>query len=265
MRQSNPKEVVQGQPRIPEFRVFGLTGIPEVTAGDDLAGLVLEAARGQGTPLQDGDILVVTQKVVSKAEGRTVDLRQVQPSPFAQALAAQWDKDPRHVEVVLRESRRIVKMDRGVIITETRHGFICANAGVDGSNVPGEHCLTLLPEDPDGSARRLRQEIKERTGVTVAILISDTFSRPWRSGTTDIALGSAGINPLKDYRGLEDRYGNILRVSVAAVADELTGAAELVTRKTSGIPVVVVRGLEYETAPDSAQALVREAALDLFR
>ncbi len=249
----------------PQLRVFGLAGIPEISHGDDLAALILQAAEGQGTPLEDRDILVVTQKIVSKAEGRTVDLNQVEPSEFAQTLAAQWDKDPRHVEVVLRESRRIVKMDRGVIITETKHGLICANAGVDASNVPGEECLSLLPEDPDASAGDLRRRIREQSSVTVAILISDTFSRPWRNGTTDVAIGCAGINPLRDYRGQEDPYGNLLRVSIAAVADQLTGAAELLTNKTSGIPVVVIRGFAYEETTDTGQALVRDATLDLFR
>jgi coenzyme F420-0:L-glutamate ligase/coenzyme F420-1:gamma-L-glutamate ligase len=249
----------------PELRVIGLTGIPEIKAGDDLAGLILQAATAQGTPLQDGDVLVVTQKAVSKAEGQVVDLGQVEPSSFARTLAAQWGKDPRHIEVVLRESRRVVKMDRGVLITETRHGLVCANAGVDMSNVPGEGCVTLLPLDPDASAQRIREEVRQQAGKSVAVLISDTFSRTWRMGTTNIAIGSAGINPLRDDRGQRDPHGYLLQASVAAVADELAGAAELVAEKTRGVPVVIVRGLRYQTSPDSSQALIREPSEDLFR
>lgn len=249
----------------PEIRIVGITGIPEVRKGDDLARLIVQGATAQGTPLEDGDILVVTQKVVSKAEGRTVDLNQVEPSPFAQTLAAHWQKDPRQIEVVLQESRRVVKMDRGILITETKHGLVCANAGVDASNVSGESWVTLLPLDPDASARRLRDGIRQQTGRTVAVLISDTFSRTWRMGTTNVAIGSAGINPLRDDRGQPDPYGYVLQAAVAAVADELAGAAELVTEKTRQIPVGIVRGLRYETSPDSSQALIREPALDLFR
>ena len=249
----------------PEVHLIGITDIPEVRTGDDLAALILEAAEAQGTPVEGGDILVVTQKVVSKAEGCIVDLRQVEPSEFALSLASQWDKDPRHVEVVLRESRRIVRMDHGVLITETKHGLICANAGVDASNMPGEDHLSLLPRDPDASARRLREVIRSRTGLEVAILISDTFGRPWRTGTTNVAIGVAGISPLKDYRGQKDPYGYLLQVSMAAVADELTGAADLVTDKMLGIPVAIVRGLMYETTADDSQVLLRDTATDLFR
>jgi coenzyme F420-0:L-glutamate ligase/coenzyme F420-1:gamma-L-glutamate ligase len=249
----------------PELRLVGITGIPEVKPGDDLALLIAEAASRQGTPLQQEDVLVVTQKAVSKAEGRVVDLRQVKPSGFARAIAEQWDKDPRHVEVVLRESRRIVRMDHGVLITETRHGFICANAGVDASNAPGQEYLVLLPEDPDASARRIRDGVQGRLGVEVAVVISDTFGRPWREGTTNVAIGVAGISPLKDYRGQHDSSGHLLRVSVAAIADELAGAAELVMEKTVGIPAVLVRGMRYEKTPSSTGALLRPAEMDLFR
>ena len=254
----------QNSPSYPQFRVIGVTGVPEIREGDDLTGIILGAAEGQGTPVEDGDILVVTQKVVSKAEGAIVRLEDVEPSPLALTIAGDM-KDPRHVEVVLRESRRIVRMERGVLITETHHGLVCANAGVDASNVPGEDVLCLLPKNPNASARGIRDAIRERSGRTVAVIISDTFGRPWRMGTTDIAIGSAGIAPLKDYRGDVDRDGRTLQVSVAAVADEAAGAAELVTRKTIGVPVTIVRGLPYEQSEDGADVLIREASMDLFR
>ena len=249
----------------PELRVFGVTGIPEVHPGDDLAALIVDAAHGQGTPLAEGDVLVVTQKVVSKAEGALVDLGDVEPSARARSFARQWDKDPRHVEVVLRESRRIVRMERGIIIAETMHGFVCANAGVDASNVPGDDRVSLLPRDPDASARRIREAIRERAGVTVAVLVSDTFGRPWREGTTNVAIGVAGMRPLRDYRGEHDPHGYLLRVSVAAWADELTSATDLVQGKTAGVPVAVIRGLDYETGPDGSASLLRAPENDLFR
>ena len=252
-------------PSYPEFRVIGVTGIPEVQEGDDLAGLILTASEAQGTAIEDRDIIVVTQKVVSKTEGALVDLKAVVPSKLAKTMAADWGKDPRHVEVVLQESRRIVRMDHGVLITETKHGFICANAGVDASNVPGEDVLCLLPKDPDASAKGIREAIRKRTGYMVAVIISDTFGRPWRDGTTDIAIGTAGIDPLKDYRGEADQFGRTLRVSVAAIADEVTGAAELVTRKNQAIPVTLVRGYQYEESTGGSETLIRDASLDMFR
>jgi coenzyme F420-0:L-glutamate ligase/coenzyme F420-1:gamma-L-glutamate ligase len=239
--------------------------MPEVKEGDDLADLILKASEIQGTPLEDRDIIVVTQKIVSKTEGALVDLKTVVPSELAKTMAADWGKDARHVEVVLQESRRIVRMDHGVLITETKHGFICANSGVDASNVPGEDMLCLLPKDPDSSAEGIREAIRQRTGHTVAVIISDTFGRPWRDGTTDIAIGTAGMNPLKDYRGDADQFGRTLRVSVAAVADEVTGAAELVTRKNQAIPVTLVRGFQYEESGRGSETLIRDASLDMFR
>ena len=252
-------------PSYPEFRVIGVTGIPEVQEGDDLAGLILTASEAQGTAIEDRDIIVVTQKVVSKTEGALVDLKMVVPSQLAKTMAADWGKDPRHVEVVLQESRRIVRMDHGVLITETKHGFICANAGVDASNVPGEDILCLLPKDPDASANGIREAIRKRTGHMVAVIISDTFGRPWRDGTTDIAIGTAGIDPLKDYRGEADQFGRTLRVSVAAIADEMTGAAELVTRKNQAIPVTLVRGYQYKESAGGSETLIRDPSLDMFR
>ena len=249
----------------PEFRIIGVTGMPEVEEGDDLVGLILTASEAQGTPIEDRDIVVVTQKVVSKTEGALVDLKTVVPSELAKTMAADWDKDPRHVEVVLQESRRIVRMDHGVLITETKHGFICANSGVDASNVPGEDMLCLLPKNPDASAEGIREAIRQQTGHTVAVIISDTFGRPWRDGTTDIAIGTAGMDPLKDYRGEADQFGRTLRASVAAIADEVTGAAELVTRKNQAIPVTLVRGFKYEESVGGSETLIRDASLDMFR
>ena len=248
-----------------EMRVIGLTGIPDVSVGDDLVALIVQAARAQKTPLQEGDILVVTQKIVSKSEGQLVRLADVEPSDFARQIAKEGDRDPRHMEVVLRESRRIVKMDRGILITETHHGFICANAGVDASNVGGEGFLSLLPKDPDESARRIRRGIEERLSVRVAVIISDTFNRPWRMGTMNVAIGAAGVKPLQDYRGVVDPYGYELRTSITSLGDEVASAAELVMGKVDRVPVVIVRGVAYETSPDGARQLLREPGLDLFR
>ena len=248
-----------------EIRVIGLSGIPEISEGDDLSELIVEAAKRQETDLQARDILVVTQKIVSKAEGCVVNLRDIKPSMFAQSLGSCWGKDPRVAEIVLQESKRIVRMDHGVIISETKHGLICANAGVDLSNAPGEDWACLLPSDPDRSAEGIRQNIRLRTGLEVAVLISDTFGRPWRIGTTDVAIGVAGINPVKDYRGKRDSNGYELRVSVTAWADELTGAAELVSNKLDGVPVSVIRGIEYNVSSGSGADLKRDHASDLFR
>lgn len=250
---------------VDEVRVLPLRGIGEVVAGEDLAATLLAALAQQGTPLADGDVLVITQKIVSKAEGRIVALDDVEPSHFAQVLAQQGPKDAAYYEVVLRESKRIVRMDRGVLVTETYHGLICANAGVDESNVSGGRLVTLLPVDPDASARALRDAIRERAGVAVALIISDTFGRAWREGQVNIAIGVAGIAPLADYAGTQDPYGMTLRASVLAVADELASAAELVMGKIDGVPAAVVRGYPYTPAESSAQALIRPPERDLFR
>ncbi len=249
----------------PEIRVIGVAGMPEVRPGDDLVALILDAAGRQGIDIATGDVLVVTQKVVSKAEGRLVRLDSIEPSEFARRVAEDTGKDARHVEVVLGESRRIVRMDRGVLITETRHGFVCANAGVDASNTGGPDLLALLPAEPDRSAEGLRGAIEERTGARVAVIISDTFGRPWREGTDQVAIGVAGLLPLKDYAGQKDDYGYELRVTQVAVADELAGAAELVTGKLERIPVAVIRGYGYERGSASARDLIRNREKDLFR
>jgi coenzyme F420-0:L-glutamate ligase/coenzyme F420-1:gamma-L-glutamate ligase len=203
--------------------------------------------------------------VVSKAEGRVVCLRDVVPSGLAREFAETWGKDPRFVEVVLRESRRIVRMDRGMIIAETTHGFICANAGVDASNVPGEDRVSLLPVDPDASAARLRKALEERCGATLGVIVSDTFGRPWREGLTNVAIGVAGLDPLVSYIGQRDPHGHTLRVTELAVADELAAAAGLLMGKLERIPAVLIRGTHFPTAEGRARSLVRSAERDLFR
>jgi coenzyme F420-0:L-glutamate ligase / coenzyme F420-1:gamma-L-glutamate ligase len=241
--------------------VVPVAGIPEVRPGDDLAGLIARSVEGD---LHHSDVLVVTHKVVSKAEGRLVDLRTVEPSALAKQFATRYGKDPRQIEVVLRESRRIVRMDRGLIISETHHGFVCANAGVDASNVPGEDWICLLPLDPDVSAAKLRAGLSAPDGAP-AVIISDSFGRAWREGITNVAIGVAGMRPLADYRGETDPHGFPLVASVLAVADELAAAAELVMGKTSGVPVAIIRNYSYETGPGTARDLLMDPARDLFR
>ncbi len=246
------------------IQVTGIEGMPEVRAGDDLAALISDAASRQQLPILGGDILVVTQKIVSKAEGCVVSLEGVQPSELASAWAREFGRDPRHIEVVLRESRRIVRMERGIIVSETRHGFRCANAGVDASNVPDRGAVSMLPRDPDASARRIRDGLATRLHVDVAVVMSDTFGRPWREGATNVAVGVAGLSPLRDYRGSKDAYGHPLNTTVIAVADEIAAAAELVMNKTTGVPVALVRGYRYERGDEGARALVRRPENDLF-
>jgi len=248
----------------PEIRIIGLTGMPEAKAGDDVAAQIIEAAR-RGPGLRDGDVVVVTQKIVSKAEGRLVDLCTVTPSSFASEIAKVQDKDPRVVEVVLRETRRVVKMDQRTIITETHQGLVCANAGVDESNVAGEGKVALLPADADASARRLRQAVQALTGVELAVIISDTFGRPWREGFVNVAIGVAGLEPLKDYRGLVDTEGHVLKATILAVADEVASAAELVMGKLDRVPVAVVRGYPYTPGEGTATEMIRPPEKDLFR
>jgi coenzyme F420-0:L-glutamate ligase/coenzyme F420-1:gamma-L-glutamate ligase len=248
-----------------ELKVVGLTTLPEVRPGDDLPALILAAAEREGVGLRDGDVVSVTQKVVSKAEGRLVDLADVTPSEFARQVAAQADKDPRLVEVVLRETKRVVRMDKGVLIVETHGGFVCANAGVDNSNVPGANIVSLLPADADASAARLRAAFRDLAGVEVAVIITDSFGRPWREGTTEIAIGVAGMRPVQSYRGREDPFGNPLRTTEIAVADQLAAAAGMVTEKLSGIPVVVLRGAGYTAGAGSGRDLLRLPERDMFR
>jgi coenzyme F420-0:L-glutamate ligase/coenzyme F420-1:gamma-L-glutamate ligase len=241
-----------------DLHVFGVNDIPEIAPGADLVALIADAIERGGRAIRHGDVLVVAQKIVSKAEGAVVRLADVTPSPRAVEWAMAHGKDPQVIEVVLQESARIVRMERGILIAETHHGFICANAGVDASNVePG--FVTILPRDPDASAERLR------SGVGAAVIISDTFGRPWREGVVNVALGVAGLRPLVDYRGCLDSHGRRLESTVIALADELASAAEIVMRKTARTPVAVVRGAAEWLGPGSGRALVRDAARDLFR
>jgi coenzyme F420-0:L-glutamate ligase/coenzyme F420-1:gamma-L-glutamate ligase len=259
---------------VPErLEICALSGLPEFSPGAPLAELLCRAASDCGVPFRDGDVLVVAQKVVSKAEGRLVELARVEPTPFAISLAHTLKKDPRQVEVVLRESRRIVRMDSGaragsttsgLIVVETHHGFVCANAGVDSSNVPAGW-VSLLPCDPDASAHRLREEIARLAGANVAVLISDTFGRPWREGLTNVAIGVSGFEPAIDYRGQSDPHGNVLAATVIAAADELAAAAELVMGKVSRRPAALIRHFRWTPAPGKATDLIRPREKDLFR
>jgi coenzyme F420-0:L-glutamate ligase/coenzyme F420-1:gamma-L-glutamate ligase len=242
-----------------------LSGIPEVTPGDDLAALIAGSLAAGGIGLEASDVLVVTQKVVSKAEGRVVELASVTPGEDARAWAERWGKDARQVELVLRESAQVLRMAAGgLIISRTRHGYVCANAGVDLSNVGGGEVATLLPEDPDASARGLRDALRASTGVAVGIVISDSFGRPWRNGIVNVAIGCAGLEPLVDLRGSPDADGRVMHSTVIAVADELASAADLAGGKVTQRPVVLVRGWEHELLEGAAAALVMDRELDLF-
>ena len=248
----------------PSIQIIGMPGMPEVSTGDDVATMIREAADSADLKLLDRDVVVIAQKIVSKAEGRVVQLNSVEPSARAREWAEAWDKDARVVEVVFRESKRIVRMERGVLISETEHGFVCANAGVDTSNVAAD-TVTLLPKDPDESAKRIRAVLEKAFGIELAVIVSDTFGRPWREGLVNVALGVSGIAPLVDYRGEKDSHGRQLKVTVMAIADELASAAELVMRKSAGIPVAIIRGFDYESSEASSRALIRTQVLDLFR
>lgn len=249
-----------------EIRIIPIKGIGEISPAVDLGSIIYEALSHQDLILAEGDILVVTQKIVSKAEGRIVHLRDIEPSTLAQTIAKQGQKDARHVEVVLRESKRIVRMDRGIIISETHQGFICANAGVDESNVNGESQLMLLPIDPDQSALILHTRLQALSGEqNIAVIISDTWGRPWRNGQVNMAIGLAGMEPLVDYRGQRDHYGYELQASLIAVADELAAAAELVMGKIDHIPVALIRGYRYPSGKGEAHSLIRESTTDMFR
>ena len=251
-------------PRPPRYEIVGIEGLPEVRAGDDVGRLIVDAAAGQRTPLDNGDIVVVGQKIVSKAEGRVVRLADVEPSPVATAMAAGLAKDPRLLEVILRESRRVVRMDKTVIITETHHGWICANAGVDQSNIDSD-CVVLLPEDSDRSARAVRDRVRQLAGVDVAVIVTDTFGRPWREGLTNVAIGVSGLASLRSYLGETDPAGRPLTATILAIADELAGAAELVMGKLDRIPVAFIRGLRLEPDEEGSKPLIRDPARDLFR
>jgi coenzyme F420-0:L-glutamate ligase/coenzyme F420-1:gamma-L-glutamate ligase len=256
-----------GDPR--RVEVLALEGIPEIRPGDDLPAILVEALRRTAGALPPGedDVLVVTQKVVSKAEGAIVDLSTVEPRPEAVEFAERWDRDARQVEVVLREARRVVRMANGVLITETPHGFVCANGGVDASNV-GDRAVgivTLLPREPDASAARIREAVRGATGVDVPVIVSDSFGRPWRWGIVDVAIGVSGLEPLEDLRGTRDHDGRVMRSTVRAVADELASAAELGFGKVEGRPVALVRGVAFTRAEGSIRDVLMPADFDLFR
>ena len=253
----------------PSLTVIALLGIPEVAPGDDLEAILLEAlASTPGlVPLTPADIIVVTQKVVSKAEGAIVDLTGIEPRPEAVEFALTADRDPRQVEVVLREARRVVRMERGVLITETQHGFVCANGGVDASNVgpASGSIVTLLPVDPDASAARLRAAVRGRFGVDVPVVISDSFGRPWRWGIVDVAIGVSGLLPIENLRGHPDADGRIMKSTVRAVADELASAAELALGKVAGRPAALVRGAAFTRGEGTIRDALMPASWDLFR
>ncbi len=243
-----------------------IAGIPMVQRGDNLAELILRALDAMELKLAHGDILTVCQKIVSKAEGRLVDLKDIEPSEMARRFAARWDKDPRAVELVLRQTSRIVRMDNAVLIVETGPGWVCANAGIDESNSLEDDRAILLPEDADASAARLRADLKRLTGADIAVLITDTFGRPWRDGLTEVCIGIAGIDPMLDLRGSTDLGGRELHHTVIAQADQLAGAAGLLMPKAGAIPAVLVRGYQFARVEGaSAKALIRPAASDLFR
>jgi len=242
------------------FEITALSTLPEVRPGDDIAALIRDAAAKESQPLDASVVTAIAQKIVSKAEGAIIDLKTIQPSALARSWAAEWNKDARLIELIFAQSRRIVKMDRGVIVAETLHGFICANAGVDQSNVESADFATVLPADPDASARRLREGLG-----CGAVIITDTFGRPWREGLVDVAIGVAGLDPLDDHRGRLDRQGRKLTATILAVADQLAAAAGLVMRKAEGCPVALIRGFDWQPAEGSARSLIRPPEQDLFR
>jgi coenzyme F420-0:L-glutamate ligase/coenzyme F420-1:gamma-L-glutamate ligase len=245
--------------------ITAIDGLPEIRPGDALAALITAAARAQGDEVRSGDIVVVAQKIVSKSEGRIVHLADVVPGERAQQMAAESGKDARQLEVVLSECAKIVRWERGILICETRHGFVCANAGVDRSNAGAPDTVVLLPLDPDASAGRLREEFRTVTGATVSVIVTDTFGRAWREGHTNVAIGIAGLPALKRYVGQRDPEGYELRVTEIAVADEIAAAAELVMGKLDRCPAAVVRGFTLDEPAETAREYVRPADRDLFR
>ena len=248
-----------------EIRILPISVSGEIRAGESLCARLLEATRNLGLHFQDGDILVVKHKIVSKAEGALVALDEIRPSAASQAWARRYGLDARVSELAMRESRRIVRRKRGVLITETKHGFVCANSGVDVSNVDGGRHAVLLPVNPDRFVAKLRRELKKQLGIEIAVIVSDSFGRPWREGLTEVAIGVAGMRPLVDYRGRRDPHGYSLHATVDAVADELACAAGLVCGKLAGTPACIIRGYVYHRGSGGARALIRPAKNDLFR
>lgn len=247
-----------------EVHVIGLRGMPIVQPDDDIAELIVTAAAKQGASIQDRDVIAVTQRIVSRSEHQLRRLDDFEPSRFAIDYANQTEKDPRLVEAVLSESTRVIRQVGGVLITETRHGFRCANAGVDGSNVGGEEFVCLLPIDPDASCLRIREGIAKHTRADVAVIMTDTFGRPWRHGQTNVAIGIAGMLPFRDYVGEKDMDGRELKVTTICVVDQIAGASELVMGKSDGVPAAIIRGYDYPRGDGSATEIVREMELDLF-
>jgi coenzyme F420-0:L-glutamate ligase/coenzyme F420-1:gamma-L-glutamate ligase len=238
----------------------------DIKKGDDIADLIIKSIKDKNESLQENDVVIITHKIISKAEGRTTDLRNIVPSEVSKKISSNTGKDPRLVELIISQSNEIVKIERDIIITETKHGFVCANAGIDTSNVGklSDHVL-LLPDDPDESARNIRNDINAKTSVNVGIIISDTFGRPFRKGQVNIAIGVAGIDPIKSYIGKRDMYGKILRVTEIAIADEITSAAELVMGKSSRVPVSIIRGYDFSFNDSSISKVTRSKKDDLFR
>jgi coenzyme F420-0:L-glutamate ligase/coenzyme F420-1:gamma-L-glutamate ligase len=269
MAEPPPNPAAEPRREPAHLAVIALEAIPEINVGDDLAQIVVGALRAtpDALPAREDDVLVVTQKVVSKAEGAVADLTTIEPRPAAIEFAKAWDRDPRQVELVLRHAKRIVRMANGVVITETKHGFVCANGGIDASNVGPESgtIVTLLPDDPDASAARIRAAVREATGIDVPVVISDSFGRPWRFGIVDVAIGVSGLLPLDDLRGTPDHDGRVMKSTVRAVADELASAAELTLGKRSGRPVAVVRGAAFTRGEGTIRDVLMPESSDLFR
>jgi len=247
------------------IQILGLHKLPLIKEGDDVADCIIKAAKDEQVTIQNHDVIVVAQKIVSKAEGGTVHLKSVTPSAMAEEIAKTSGKDARHVETILQQSNKIVRRKEGHLIVETKHGFVCANAGVDRSNVEDPDSLTVLPVDADRSARSIRERIRKLTGADVGVIISDTFGRAWRIGQVNVAIGVDGLRPVIDYRGQKDMFGYVLNVTQMAIADELASAAELVMKKSDGIPVAIIRGLDYADGDGSARELIRPEEEDLFR
>jgi coenzyme F420-0:L-glutamate ligase/coenzyme F420-1:gamma-L-glutamate ligase len=247
-----------------DIHLFSIPGLPEIRKGDNLARLISLAATQANIALEQNDILVVAQKIISKAEGRVVQLSSAKPSPKAKLLAAKLKKDARFIEIILKESRRVVRSEH-VLIVETHHGFVCANAGVDRSNVAGRDAVALLPKNPDRSAQKLRAALTRRTRKKIAVIVSDTFGRAWRLGLTNVAIGAAGLPVMIDLRGQRDRHRKLLHATILAVADELAAAAGLLMGKSSGTPVILIRGYHFRPANDRAARILRPAHEDLFR
>ena len=247
------------------IQIFGLSKLPLIKEGDNVADSIVKAAKEDSVTIENRDVIVVAQKVISKAEGGIVHLNSITPSPTAEEIAKTSGKDPRHVEVILRQSAKIIRRKEAHLIVETKHGFVCANAGVDRSNVEDPDTITVLPVDADQSARAIRTRIRKLTGADVGVIISDTFGRAWRIGQANVAIGVAGMSPIIDYRGQKDMFGYVLNVTQMAVADELASAAELVMRKSDCVPVAIVRGFDYVPRQGSARELIRPAEEDLFR